>query len=142
MKNYNLCQKYSKISEFILKTVFFSYTAMLIVIVLPSIIQFFTAGKVTPPMRVYFPGLRGESIIGIAILIIFNYIVSILALYVASCFDILVYLIFANMPMVSLVITRQLKDLEVHLLDDKRNTLRNTKYRLRDIVLMILKYNQ
>lgn len=119
---------------------FIAYAVMGIDVMAPSFYHSIFNGKMVMSMRIYLPVLD-ETQAGLAILVVINCVTTTLGVFNEISFDCLMYVIFANVPMVSSIITGQLDDLKEALLDPD-NTLDSNKYRFRTFILMTLKYNQ
>lgn len=106
----------------------------------PAVYQLFFNGKMVMAMRLYLPILdRTQK--GLAILVVVNAVIPSLGGFHCASFDGLIYVIFANLLMVSSLITGQLDDLREALMDSK-TSLDNKRYRMRALILMTLKYDQ
>lgn len=136
-----LCNKFAKISENVLKTIYLSYGSAIVVITASSIYELISTGDIVPPVRICITCFLEQSVLDYAFELTINILLGCLCICVVSTFDTLIYLIIINMFMVSSIITGQLQDLKEAMLDSD-NTPVNIKYRFRAIILMILKYNK
>lgn len=142
MRNFNLCQKYSRISELIVKTMFILYAIGIWLVTSGAVYQFISSGKYVPPAMVCLTCFTEQSVLDTTIEMAFNFVMAALVFCVVSSFDSLIFVIFVNMLMVSSVITGELSDLKGAILNSSQFNFKDTKYRLRAIILMILKYNE
>lgn len=136
-----LCQTYAKRTEIILKALAIGYIALHICYISVLFLHTVLNGKMVPMLRIYLPGIDTHSIGGAIFLNVLDY-VSITTGYVnICCFDLLIFTIFINMPMLSLVIIGHLDELREPLLDkkdkkDKKCKFYEIKKRLIQIVAM------
>lgn len=115
---YNLCQRYANISKLILKIGIFAYTFMHILFLGMLVGEAIYRRALIPPLRIYLPGVDEGTYIGVAVLILFNYVISLTGCFVFCSYDSLICVIFANMPMVASVITGHLNEMRERLLDE------------------------
>lgn len=139
IRNRDLCRKYANISLFIVIVVFLTFTVMISVYTLLPLFEYLIYGEIVPPMRIYFP-FMGSNIV-VAFVMAFNIWMAFFTFCTICPYSTLLYLIFANMQMVSSIIAGHISDLNEYLVHSKKS-LNNTKYRLRSIVLMTMKYNE
>lgn len=135
-----LCEKYANRSVLIVKIVIYVYSIIVYIlyfILLNGANLYY--GKMDLPLHVHLPG--DESAIGFAFTAIYNYAGCICACFIICTYDSLMFLIFANMPMVSSVIIGHLDELKLALLDPDCDD-REIKHRLYNIVLMHKKYKE
>lgn len=138
--NYGLCRKYSKITEMIVKFSSVFYAIIVIVLVLYTGVNMFLGVRDTP-FRIHFPGLNDATDTGFAILYGFNILLLLYSYFTVCPFDMLIYVIFANVPMMASIIIHQLDELKVALLDPKCPSS-EIKYRILNMILMHKKYNE
>lgn len=141
MKNYAVCKKFADLGEKIVKYGSVGYVMIATLYTIPALYETIFMGKLTPVLRIYFPFVREDSQTDLAILAAFNYFAFWVALHGIGSFDIFIVFVTVNIPMVSAVIISHFEDLKNALLH-RNNTLRMTKYRMRSIILMTLKYNE
>lgn len=138
--NYGLCKKYSKITEMIVKFCIAFYALIAIVMVLYTGANLFLGVKDTP-LRIHFPGLNDATDTGFAILYGLNILLLVFYYFTICSCDMLIYVIFANVPMIASIIIHQLDELKVALLDPECPSS-EIKYRILNIILMHKKYNE
>lgn len=135
-----LCQKYAKQSEIIQKALPKRYFLLHICYMMLVFSNAFNEERV-PLFHLYLPGINMHSMGGAIFVNVFNY-VSITTVYFIMCsFDLLIFMIFTNMPMVSLVMIGHLDELREELLEEDRIPS-DIKNRLIQIVVMHNKYNE
>lgn len=141
MKNYDLCKTFANLSEKIVKFGIVGYVMVATVYTAPALYQTIFKGNPTPVLRMYLPFVHEDSHTELAILTAVNYGFYWVILHGVGSYDILIVFVTVNIPMVSTVITGHLQDFQEALLR-RNNTLQMTKYRMRSIILMTLKYNE
>lgn len=144
MRNFMLCNKFAKISEIIQKASHRAYIGVFVLVMLPQIYNFCFYGETIPPMRICFIYLYEKSGLDYALEWAFNCLVAVISGYLVYTYDILITIIIINVLMVSTIITGHLADLNEVLFNpaNPANPAKDTKYRLRAIILMILRYNE
>lgn len=140
-KNYSICRKYAIISEYLIRTTIATYIFIISSVLLPSMWQFIFTGKISPPARLYLPGIGDQSGASWAFLIILNYSLGVLAGLILIPFDGLIYLIFANIPMVALITTTNIVEFNKYIVKADK-AFKHTQSGLMVIILMCLRYNE
>lgn len=141
MQNYALCKRFANISKNIVQYGLTGFAMVAIVFAAPSLYETIFNGNMSPVLRIYFPFVREDSQTDLAILTAFNLVVYCVGLLGVGPFDILIVFVALNIPLVSSVITAEVEQFKAALLR-RNNTLGMTKYRMRSIILMTLKYNE
>lgn len=140
-KNYLICHKYAIISSYLIWTTIITYIFIISAVLLPSMWQFIFTGKMSPPARLYLPVIVDQSGASWAFLIILNYSLGVLAGLILIPFDGLIYLIFANIPMLTLIITTHIAEFNKYIAKPKK-AFKYKQSKLLIIILMSLKYNE
>lgn len=134
-----LCNKYANISERVIRATIAVYIFTAVLFILLRLGESFIKGKMIPAMEVHFPGIDEETYGGFAFVLLYNYCGTVAGFAISGTYNLLLFLIFANMPMVSAVIVGHLNDLKDVLLDPDRES-RDVSSRLYNIILMHNKY--
>lgn len=132
-----LCRKYADRSVKILKAVIVSYATVHICFVSLSFLDNLGKRQMVPIFRINFPGVGEHSLF----LNAFNYFSVLIVDFTMCSFDMLIYIIFANMPMVASIITGHLDELR-DVLQDKKRKLDDINDRLIQIIFMHKKYKE
>lgn len=119
----------------ILKIGSYVYVILHISFVLLLIGDILYTGVIVPPLRTYVPGIDETSIGGMAFLIVFNYLVLLAGYYITGCYDTMLFIIIANMQIVSSVIIGHLNELKEALLVPKRRSCEIERKLLRIILI-------
>lgn len=136
-----LCNKYANLSERVIKATITVYIFVCAAFIMLRLGESFYRGKIIVAVEIHFPGIDEETYGGFAFIFFYNYAAIVAAFAISCFFNLLLFLIFANMPMVSSVIIGHLNDLNDVLLDPDC-TSRDIKQRLCSIILMHYKYNE
>lgn len=140
MRNFMLCRRFAKNGKLILKAISISYASSILFNVWPGIYEMLTSGESAFPARISTLYVDQPSAFDLTLEMIFNFVVLAIIAMVQIAYDPLIYIIFLNMLLVSSIIIGQIDDFKEALLDPAIS-LRDTKYRMQAIILMILKYN-
>lgn len=103
--------------------------------------EYFSTGKIVPPLCIYIPGIDGESVIGQFILVAVNLLAYVVSILITIAIDSLFCIIFWNMGLISSIIINHLAELRDALLKPECSKC-EIKLRLIQIVLMHKKYNE
>lgn len=136
-----LCQRYADLSERILKSGTITFIIFYVIFMILIIGGSISMGQIRPSLEVHFPKIDENTTSGLAFLIVFNILIGAGGLFIVCSYDLLLFIIFANMLMVSSIIIGHLNELKDALLDPKCQTL-EAKTRLLNIILMHKKYNE
>lgn len=139
-KMQQLLQQYATITKIILYACVGSYTLQTIFFVGPMLAEYFYDGKLIPIFHIYIPYIYNQNADGFIIGIFINYLVYFVCYMNLISYDVLLFIIFGNMPMVSTIITIHLTELR-ELLDNSTDA-ENIRKKLVHIVLMHRKYNE
>lgn len=135
-----LCRTYGKRSQNILIYGSYVYGLLYFVFQIMLVMEAFYTGQMVPP-RIYFPGIDEKTIGGLSTLIAFNYMVFLCGYVVIISYNLLIFLIFANVPLVSSVITGHMDELTEVLMDPDCH-LHEVKCRALTIILMHQKFKE
>lgn len=135
-QHYDLCSKLARIMHIIPGTTIFLYFSLAFFNTLPTIVDYFVNNNITPCFNVYFIGLIEPGRNVLIITNIYNLIMLIITMFTIATADILIYFTFLNIPLISLVIERRLKQLEDELSNCDNLSSRQIKQRLIDVILM------
>lgn len=139
--NYELCKKFARTSELIVKIVPFGYVTLGVLYQLPSIYKCIDIEECVPSMGVYLPGMSYFGNAGLAFQAIHNVIISLLDILIFTAFESLIYVVFWNILMLSTIIARELKYLKEIL--ERHDTFEyEVKSRLIKLIQMHMKYNE
>lgn len=138
----NLCEKYADRSIVILKVVVCGFAGMHCCFVSALFLDNWLKGVMAPIFRIYLPGLDEHTLFGAIFLNIFNYVVILVADLIIPPFDSLIFIIFANIPMVASVITGHLDELRKALPHAYYRKTRDINNRLIQIIFMHKKYKE
>lgn len=136
-----LCRRYADLSERILKLGTITFVLLYLIFMTLIIGGSIYKGEIRPSLEVHFPKVDENTTAGLAFLIVYNIIFGAGGLFIVCVYDLLVFIIFANMFMVSSVIIGHLNELKDALLDPECQLL-EAKKRLLNIILMHMKYNE
>lgn len=136
---YAICDKYGKLSELIVKSVALFFATFIFMIFFLTFCESVYTGHVVLPMRIYLPGIDADTIGGIAILLINNVVQTACCILIVVSYNSLIFLIFANIPMVSLIIIGHLNELNEILGKRNRNI---ADIKLLHIIFMHRKYKE
>lgn len=138
---YKVCEKYSRITELVTKITMLAYILMTIFYSSSIGIEYLLFGDVTPPIGMFLPGTRDHTSIQFGLLVAANFLVLFFSIFIATSYDALLFVVFANMPMVASIITLELNDLRNSLLNGTE-TPKQTHLRFKAIIFMHKLYNE
>lgn len=137
---YEICKKYAIISERIIKVIVSSYLFTLIFLLFASGSQYVLRGIKESPLRIFIPGIDKITVTGFAILCGYHLVLIIFGHVTFCSFDMMVYVVIANISMVASIRNRRLEELEWALRKTKCHSL-EIKDRMRNNISMHWKYN-
>lgn len=135
-----LCNKYANISARILKTVLNVYILLFICFLSLGICESLSMGKPMPALRIYLPGVNEDSFGGCFTIMVYNYVGATFVPMTEAAYNALLFIIFANMPMVSSVIVGHLDELKDNLLIPGYYKNYDIERRLLNVILMHNEY--
>lgn len=138
-RDYDLCKKYAKISRYIVIGIPGFLYSIAVLYISAAYYDGFVTGKVTPPTHVYLPFMDLGQF-GVILTNLLGSIAIIGAGIPFLPFEILSYVVFANVSLSSTVIRRDLSDLKV-VLDNLETTHQEVKRRLLEIIKSHRTYN-
>lgn len=140
-RDYTLCQQFAQLSETIVKVIPFAYVSLGVLYQLPSIFKCVHIEHCEPSMGVHLPGMKYLGNYGLAFQAFHNMVISLLDILIFTAFEMLIYIVFTNLLMISTIIVRELGDLRMAL--EKHETSEyEIKCRLFKIIQMHEKYNE
>lgn len=138
-KHYEMCQKYAPLSQLILKvwgSVYFTIFQTAIAI---SILEYLITGDMKPFMHIYIPGIDNYSATGFTMLLVLNYILGVCCFFTLIPIDSTFFVIFANFPMISTILTDKLNELNASL-ENVRKSPRDIHLEFISLIAMHRKY--
>lgn len=141
---HDLCIKHANLSSLVVKVGCLTYFLSIVLYQSSSAISYICNGIVTPAMGLYFPLIEEypSGSVQLTLLVIYNYFILFIDYFVLVAYDLMIFIVFVNMPMTSEIIQRRLIEMELVLLDDAVNKTNNGKHHLLDIICMHAKYNE
>lgn len=138
---YSICQRYANMSSLILRTFIVAYIFVVSMLFVPATLTFILTGQMTAAVGINFPGFEDQSDTSFTFVMILNYLFGPLGVAVVVPFDCLIYLIFANIPMVTSIITKHIENFNKYIAEPSQ-AFKSTKYGMMVTTWMTLKYNE
>lgn len=141
---HDICGKHAYWSSLVAKVGCCTYFSTITIYQSPSAIAYICNGIVTPAMGVYFPLINEypSGNVQLTLLVIYNYFILCCCYFILVAYDLMIFIVFVNMPMSSEIIQRRLIEMELVLQNDAVNKTNNGKHHLLDIICMHAKYNE
>lgn len=139
MKYYGLCHRYADLTSRMIKVVIFAYFIVIALYTSPYIVAYFGPIRVIPCMGL-FRGSGEMNSERFAMLLSYQYSVLISCYLVLVAIDLLIIVVFVNLPMLSDIIIGQLGELNDELLKGKES-LQMVRKRFQQVVMMHNEYN-
>lgn len=139
--NYELCQKYVRYSQLVIKIVPAMLGVFVVLQVGPRYIQYIISGTYIPSMGVYLPGLDPSQLSHLIVLELPNLATIIVGVLMENAIYSLIFIVLINLILISNIITGELNELETVLKNGKTDE-REIKRRLIKIILMHQQYNE
>lgn len=140
-RDYDLCYRYAKISQFIIMGVPIAYSLMAMSFQASRFLKYFITSILEPCLGMYFPTLDGYEELSELLTHLFNLFMGPICVLVVTSTDQLIYLIFANLAMTPTVIKMDLLELKTFL--EKPSTTREQiTSKLVQIIQMHQSYNE
>lgn len=142
-KDYDLCQKYASLSQWIIIGIFILYLSFVIIYQLPAFFDIFTKGIVQPSLTIYLPGVDELNILDMTALLFINFVFAIFGMTILLATDTFILINFTTIPMLSAIIQRQINECASDL--NNKRKLKNSKEikrQLVEIISMQLKYDE
>lgn len=111
-KHFDLCAKYSKLTDSILKLTIAAYGGAAIFCTIPLVIELLLTDNLRPILHVYFVGVKVYSDQLMLLLNIYNIVMFVLALYCVIAIDTLIFVTFVNIPLISFVIEAEIEEFD------------------------------
>lgn len=108
---YKICDRYSSLCQWVLKIALYTLLAMCVFMLFAPVIEYHVNGNVTPAAGIYLPGVVEYDINTLSILVIYNWLMILMGLCIEIPLVILVYLIFANIHMLSQIMVFEIGEL-------------------------------
>lgn len=115
-KHYALCLKFARIMELLSMIIFLSYFPLSFLNVLPTLVGYFSTGKITPCLNAYIVGITEDTHDILVFTNFLNFVMLIVLMFVIATVDILTYLVFLNIVFVSLIIEQNVREFEGELM--------------------------
>lgn len=141
MRNYELCQKFARYSQMVIKIVPTIYCSTCLLYLIPSYIQYIRSGNYTPSLTIYLPGLDANQLLHVIALELINLATAIVNVFIVIVIDSHIYIVLINLTMISRIITSELNEFEAVLRDGIADG-GEIKRRLTKIILMHKHYNE
>lgn len=139
---YKICQRFGRITKLTIKVGFGFYIAGTTLTFIPSILEAIIMGVYMPPMVIYCPRILDCFSTGITVsLFIFNLIMAAVVSITICPGDVMFFVMFANVPMITLIIRGHLEGLTVAL-EQKKVNVGVIKHRMAQYIRMQRRYNE
>lgn len=140
---YAICKKYARISELTVKFGLTIYCSWVLVESSTSTYDWIITGIRKPALSIYFPGVYEYSHSGFILLSLYNYIIVAICAVLTPSGDLLLFLVFANVPLISADIQTYVNKFDVIMEStDSRDKILMVKKSLIEYHLMHKKYNE
>lgn len=136
-----LCNRFADFSQRLVKSAIVFNIFLTSFFFLAKLGESLYTEKMVLAFEIHFPGLNEESMVAFSVLMLYNYVGGMIVFLISGIYNILLFLIFANMPMVSSVIVGHLDELKDVLLDPGCQ-YRDVRSRFTNIIRMHNKYNE
>lgn len=143
-KYHKMCNKYSKITVLVMFASLIAYTLMASSFFISlAFLYSRDPNDVQPPIGLLLPGCEDHSSRNFVLLFALNVAILMLSVCIVVPYDTLLYVIFANMPMVSTEFSYKIHDFDQALTDQSRvrNTYGDVKLRMHDIIKLQRQYD-
>lgn len=117
------------------------YGGLYFVFQIMLVLEAIYTGQIVPPLRIYIPGIDEQTVAGLSTLIVFNYMVFLCGYVIVISYNLLIFFIFANIPLVSSVIAGHVDELSEALMDPDCH-LQEVNCRLLAIISMHQKFKE
>lgn len=140
-KYFNLSKITSKYCRLLLIGGSIVYPIVAAFYICPQYIRMIRTKRYTSSFNVYFPGFTENRTSDMVLLELYILICSTVTILILAPFDILVCLVLVNLSMISAMITREVNDFEIMLLNGKSTRI-EVKHKMKEIIRMQNKYNK
>lgn len=134
-----LFHRYSSLSKRIVIITAGVYLGTHSMIVLPSIADYIFTGRMTPVLGIFVPGVTDDQPTLLFLVVLLNYVITICGAFTIVPHNILIYLIFTNMPITSDIFAHQMDELAAEL-NQPKHAVVDVKMRILQIIYMYEKY--
>lgn len=111
---YKLCLRFAKLTDMTLKVIIGAYVVTALLLIAPTVYEYLATGHLTPSMHAYFVGVTDYSDYLEELLNIYNHSAVVVVMFTFVAPDILIYITFINIPLISSVFEG-----EVQLFEDE-----------------------
>lgn len=139
-RDFDICKQYATISRYIVVVISVVYFIVATLYQSASYLEGMLTGVWKPPTNIYFPFIDRIGICGIIVTHILNIVCNDLCGIALISFDMIIYLVVANIMLNSTVIERELIDLKITL-ETLDSSGCDVKEKLIAIIQMHRKYN-
>lgn len=140
-RDYDLCKRYARISQQIVNGIPIVFIMVATLYLLGAVHEGIMSDVVKPPCNIYFPLLDQAGLLGVILTDLLNVVFAYAAAIAIIPFEMITYLVFANVKLSSMVIERDLVDFRV-VLENPDTTGHEIKSQLFEIILMDYKHNE
>lgn len=136
---YELCLQFARLTEMTLKGIIVAYIVIALIVTGPTIVEYLETGLVIPSMHAYFVGVTEYSEYVLSLLNIYNHSAVIAVMFTFVAPDILIYVTFMNVPLISRVVEGEIIHFEKEL---QINSFINAevKFKLKEIIRLYREY--
>lgn len=137
---YGICQKFARITKQTMIAGFALYYGAIALMTFPGTIETILTGVHRPSLAIYFPRIHKYSTEMTVLQFIFNQIIVVTAFITVPVAEVLIFVIFANMPMVPEIIKQHLEELTKLLERKPKMIFIETKHRIVQYIEMQRRY--
>lgn len=117
-----LCQRFATINQWIMKGTIIGYVFIGTTITLPTTVEYFLTGRVTPSIYCYWIGVDEYTTASMIALNVYNYSMLTVGFFTHVPVDSMVFMAFASFPFLSQIIQAQTEDLAKQLKDNNSDS--------------------
>lgn len=140
MRDYSLCLKFSEYSEWLIKSVLIFYSGFFVVFECILVYEYIAAPAST--FYTHFPTVHANFIAsGDIAMLVSHFGIIFLVTFVAWAFDTLVFMAFLNVPLIAIIIVRDLDGLQKKLNNDPMDRIEMHRGLVK-IIRMLKKYKE
>lgn len=135
--HFDLCIKYTNLTQIVLKLIVFISVVLIVTIALPTIIEYFLTKRLIPMMYIHFIGMEHYLSELIILVNIFNFVVLLLEVVISLIMESLLLTTLINMSFIAQISKRQLNDFSEKL---ECGTITPTK--CKEMIIEMIKMNK
>lgn len=109
---YELCLQFARLTEMTLKGIIGAYIMIALLVTGPAMVEYLLTGHMVPSMHAYFVGVTEYSEYLESLLNLYNHSAVVVVLFTFVAPDILIYMTFANIPLISRVVEGEVDHFE------------------------------